>query len=104
MKSLYNKNTFKLVEITRIRKVLKNKWMYKIKQDSGNLKPRHKTRLVIKGFCQKHKVHYDDIFSPVVKMTSIWVILGLEATLNLDFEQLDFKMAFLHGILRKAST
>ena len=39
------------------------------------------------------------MFSPVVKMCSIRVILGLVASMNLELEQLDVKIAFLHGDL-----
>ena len=101
MKSLYKNNTFKLVERPKGRKVLKNKWVYKIKQEDGNPKPRYKARLVVKGFGQKQGVDYDEIFSPVVKMTSIRVILGLAATMDLEIEQLDVKTAFLHGELEE---
>ena len=38
-------------------------------------------------------------FSPVVKMSSIQVVLGLAASLDLEIEQLDVKTAFLHGDL-----
>ncbi|GJS33328.1 retrovirus-related pol polyprotein from transposon TNT 1-94 [Tanacetum coccineum] len=43
----------------------------------------------------------DEIFSPVVKMGSIRVVLGLAATLDLEVEQMDVKTAFLHGDLDK---
>ena len=45
----------------------------------------------MKGFSQKKGVDFDDIFSPMVKMTSIRVILGLVARLNLEVEQMDVK-------------
>ena len=35
--------------------------------------------------------------SPVVKMCSIQVILGLVASMNLELEQLNVKTTFLHG-------
>ncbi|GJZ78167.1 putative RNA-directed DNA polymerase [Tanacetum coccineum] len=41
------------------------------------------------------------IFSPVVKMGSIRVVLGLAASLDLEVEQMDVKTAFLHGDLDK---
>jgi len=37
----------------------------------------------------------------MVKMTSIRVILGLAASLNLEVEQMDVKIAFLHGDLEE---
>jgi len=57
--------------------------------------------LVVKGFNQKQGIDFEDIFSPVVKMTSIRAVLGLVATMNLEVEQLDVKTAFLHGDLEE---
>lgn len=101
MKFLYKNNTFKLVWETQKKKVLKNKWVCKIKLEDGNPKPIYKARLVVKRFGQTHSVDYDGIFSLAVKVTSIRVISGLATTMNLEVEQLDVKMAFYHGDLEK---
>ena len=58
-------------------------------------------RLVVKGFGQRKGIDYDEIFSPVVKMTSIRVILGITTSLNLEVEHMDVKTAFLHGELEE---
>ncbi|GMH04123.1 hypothetical protein Nepgr_005962 [Nepenthes gracilis] len=62
-------------------------------------KPRHKARLVVKGFGQRKGVDFDEIFAPVVKMSSVRVVLGLAAALDLEIEQLNVRTAFLHGDL-----
>ena len=54
---------------------------------------------MVKGFGQKQGINFDEIFSSVVKMCSIWVILGLAASMNLQLEQLDVNTTFLHGDL-----
>ena len=54
---------------------------------------------MVKGFDQKQGIDFDEIFSPIVKMCSIRVILELAASMNLEFDQLDVKIAFLHGDL-----
>nr|GEY89651.1 retrovirus-related Pol polyprotein from transposon TNT 1-94 [Tanacetum cinerariifolium] len=46
-------------------------------------------------------IDFDEIFSPVMKMGSIRVVLGLAASLDLEVEQMDVKTAFLHGDLDK---
>jgi len=73
------------------------------KKESINDKeaPTDKARLVTKGFSQKEGVDYDEIFSPVVKHTSIPVLLSLVAQFNMELEQLDVKTAFLHGDLEE---
>ncbi|KAM2860463.1 hypothetical protein COP2_025757 [Malus domestica] len=97
MDSLLNNDTYELVELPKGRKALKNKWVFKLKKDDNMT--RYEARLVIKGFGQKKGVDFDEIFSPVVKMTSIQVILGMAASMDLKLEQLDVKTAFLHGNL-----
>ncbi|KAI3702400.1 hypothetical protein L6452_28138 [Arctium lappa] len=72
------------------------KWVYKVKEDK-----RYKALLVEKGFAQRKGIEYDDIFAHVVRHTSIRVLLALEAILDLELEQLDVKITFLHGDLEK---
>ena len=56
---------------------------------------------MVKGFAQKKGIDFDEIFSPVVKMTSIRTILSLVAVEDLHLEQLDVKITFLHGDLEE---
>ena len=72
--------------------------MFKLKHDDEKLL-KYKARLVVKGFGQKQGIDFDEIFSPIVKMCSIRVILGFTTSMNLELEQLDVKIAFLHGDL-----
>ena len=69
-----------------------------MKEEDGG-KKRFKARLVVKGFAQKNGIGFDEIFSPVVKMTSIHTVLSIVATKDLHLEKLDVKIAFLRGDL-----
>jgi ATP-binding cassette subfamily B (MDR/TAP) protein 1 len=55
----------------------------------------------VKGFRQRKGVDFNEIFSPVVRMTSIRTVLSLVATLDLEVEQMDVKTTFLHGNLEE---
>ena len=75
--------------------------MYKLKKDGRGDLVKYKARLVVKGFGQKKCIDFDEIFSPVVQLSSIRIILGLATNQDLEIEQLDVKTAFLHGDLEE---
>ena len=64
------------------KKALLNKWVYQIKNESDD-NTRYKARLVVKVFSQKECIDYNKIFSPIVKLTTISIILSLVAAGNL---------------------
>jgi ATP-binding cassette subfamily B (MDR/TAP) protein 1 len=95
MDSLHKNLTYKLVMFPKGNEVLKNKWVYKIKQDEHTSHQRYKPRLVVKGFNQRKGIDFDEIFFPMVKITSIRMMLGVAASLNLEVEQINVKTTFL---------
>ncbi|RVW22775.1 Retrovirus-related Pol polyprotein from transposon TNT 1-94 [Vitis vinifera] len=100
MDSLLGNQTWELTELPVGKKALHNKWVYRIKNEHDGSK-RYKARLVVNGFQQKEGIDYTEIFSPVVKMSTIRLVLGMVAAKNLHLEQLDVKTTFLHGDLEK---
>ena len=74
------------------------KWVYKKKEGIPEVEARFKARLVAKGFSQKEGIDYNEIFSPVVKHSSIQMLLALVAQFDLELQQLDVKTALLHGL------
>nr|GEW95597.1 retrovirus-related Pol polyprotein from transposon TNT 1-94 [Tanacetum cinerariifolium] len=56
-----------------------------------------KASLVARGFTQRTGIDDNKVFSPVVRHTSIRVILALTACKDYELEKLDVKTAFLHG-------
>jgi ATP-binding cassette subfamily B (MDR/TAP) protein 1 len=89
------------VKLPKDKRALENIWIYRVKHESNSKSPRYKVRLVVKGFRQRKGVDFNDIFSHVVKMSSIRIVLSLVGTLDLEVEQMDVKMAFLHGDLEE---
>ena len=74
--------------------------MFRIKTEPDG-KRRFKARLVVKGYSQRKGIDYAEIFSPVVKLTSIRILLSIVASEILHLEQIDVKTTFLHGDLDK---
>ena len=53
MDSLHKNHTYELVKLPKGKKVLENKWVYRIKQEEHTSHPRYKARLVVKGFSKR---------------------------------------------------
>ena len=85
MDSLLENQTWELIELTVGKKVLHNKWVYRIKNEHDGSK-RYKAKLVVKRFQQKKGIDYSEIFSQVVKMSTIRLVLGMVAAENLHLE------------------
>ena len=58
-----------------------------------------KTRLIAKGFTQKHSVDYFDTYFPVVRIATIRVLFALDSIQNLVIHKMDIKIAFLNNDL-----
>jgi Reverse transcriptase (RNA-dependent DNA polymerase) len=91
---LQKNKTWTLVEQSKNKKVVGCKWVFKKKDDAEGV--RYKVRLAAKGYSQVEGVDFNEVFSPVVKHTSIRVLLSLMAMKNYELKQLDVKTAFLH--------
>nr|KAJ0224458.1 hypothetical protein LSAT_V11C100013840 [Lactuca sativa] len=99
--ALQNNGTWSLVPYVKNTNLVDCKWVYRVKTDPQGNVTRYKARLVAKGFHQQPGVDYHETFSPVIKSTTIWVILSLVVANKWDVHQLNVKNAFLHGDLQE---
>jgi hypothetical protein len=83
------------VQLPKGKKTVRCKWIFKRKEE------RYKARLVAKGYSQISGIDFNDVFSPVVKHSSIRTLLSIVAMHDHELEQLDVKTAFLHGELEE---
>jgi hypothetical protein len=99
--ALHQNQTWHLVpaNLKSRRNVIDCKWVYRIKRNSDGTIDRYKACLVAKGFKQRYGIDYEDTFSPVVKATTIRVVLAISVSHGWSLRQLDVKNAFLHGVL-----
>ncbi|KAH9782976.1 hypothetical protein KPL71_009140 [Citrus sinensis] len=77
IEALHKNKTWELVSLPRGRKAIGNKWVYKIKRDSNDQVERYRARLVVKGYAQKEGIDFNEIFSPVVRLTTVRVVLAM---------------------------
>jgi hypothetical protein len=61
--------------------------------------PKYKPPIAAKGFRQEYDMDFDEVFSLVVKMTTLRFLVSVVALEDLELLKLDVKMAFLHGDL-----
>lgn len=76
--------------------------MFKIKINSDGSINKYKERLVTKGYIQKHGVDYDEV-SPVARIKTVRMIIGIAASHGWELHHLDVKTTFLHGELKRRS-
>ena len=57
--------------------------------------------MVAKGHTQREGIDYNEVFSPIIKYSSIQILLALVAQYELELDHLDVKIAFLHGELEE---
>ncbi|KAG8479389.1 hypothetical protein CXB51_029761 [Gossypium anomalum] len=93
--------TWELVEKPANRKIIGVKWVYKAKHNADGSLNKLKARLVVKGFSQKYGLDYFETYTPVARLDTIRLIVGLAAHMQWNVYQLDVKSAFLNGILEK---
>ena len=92
-------HTWDLVEATRKMNIVGCRWVFTIKYNPDGSIDRYKARIVAKGFHQQPGIDFNDTFSPVIKSTTIRLVLGLAVSSDWPIRQIDVNTAFLQGHL-----
>lgn len=79
--------------------IVTGKWIFKHKLLFDGTLDRYKARWVLRGFTQHPGIDFDEIFSHVVKPTTICIVLSLALSRDWSIHQLDVKNVFLHDTL-----
>ncbi|CAI7760823.1 unnamed protein product [Closterium sp. NIES-53] len=101
LKSIEENDSWELVELQKGRKAITSKWLYKIKSDADGRIECYKSRLVAKGYQQREKVDYKELFVPVVKPTKLRTLLAGAAIKGWLVKQMDVTTTFLNCILEE---
>ncbi|CAI7894710.1 unnamed protein product [Closterium sp. NIES-53] len=101
LKSIEENGTWELVELPEGRKAITSTWLFKIKSDANGNIECYKSRLVAKGYQQKEKVDYKELFAPMVKPTTLRTLLAGATIKGWVVKQMDVTTAFLNGVLEE---
>lgn len=99
IRSLNDKNVWKLVCLPADRKAIPVRWTYDLNLDSNEKITRFKAQLVSKGSMQIAGVDLSEVFSPFSKHSSVRLIFALIAQHNWSRISLDIKTAVLNAPL-----
>jgi hypothetical protein len=80
-------------------KALPIKYVFKIKTNKEGKVERYKTRFTAMGNLQDQDMDYEETFAPVVRQSSVRILLSLAAQNNYPVHQMDVDTAFLYGTL-----
>ena len=99
MSSLVENKIWQLVEKPKGRKIVDNRWVYKVKLNTNGCVDKFKARFVTKGFSQEAGVDFNQTYSPVARFDTNRAVLSVAASEKLNLVQFDVKTAFLYGEL-----
>ncbi len=96
LETLNNNSTWDLVPRPTNTKVLKSRWVYRIK-DSNTINPIFKSRFVAKGFEQLYGLNYIETYASVIKQIAWKLVFALAILNNLTIFKADMVSAFTQG-------
>lgn len=98
-KALIHNGTWVLVPLHPSFNGVGSKWIFRIKRHPDGSIQRYKARLVAKGFHQTPGIDFFETFSPIIKVSTIRVVLTLAVNYGWVLRQLDFNNTILNGNL-----
>jgi Reverse transcriptase (RNA-dependent DNA polymerase) len=77
IKAIEKNETWEMTDLPKGHKLIGVKWVYKKKMTPEGTIERHKMRLIVKGYRQKAGIDYDEVFAPIARMETIWLLIRM---------------------------
>ncbi|KAM2064746.1 hypothetical protein FF1_027829 [Malus domestica] len=101
LKALNDNQTWSVVDLSKGKRAVVSRWIYKTKFHSNGSIEIHMARLVARGFTQTYGIDYKETFAPVAKINTVRVMLSVAVNHDWSLFQMDVKNAFLHDELEE---
>lgn len=88
-KTLIDNNTWTLVRKPLSTKIIKNKWVFKVKRDQDGRVEKYKARLVARGDQQRLGVNYEEVYAPVARLETIRTLLAVSVIEGMHVHHMD---------------
>jgi hypothetical protein len=95
-KSFLINEIWTLINLFKDRRVLRDKWVYKIKRNEHDEILRYKTRWMIRDFEQIERLNYTKIFVSMIKSMNYKTMYVIIVVNDWKIEQINVKIAFLY--------
>ena len=99
--SQLDNRTWDLKAVTENMNIVGCRWIFTVKYKPNGDIDRYKARLVAKGYNQQPGIDFTETYSPVIKSTTIRLVLGLAVNKDWPVRQIDVNTAFLQGTLNE---
>ena len=99
--ALSSNDTWVLVPHPSCTNIVESKWVLRVKYLADDTVDHLKACLVAKSYSQLPSLDFHDTFSPVVKASTVRLVISPAMSYQWPLHQLDVKNAFLSGLLTK---
>ena len=101
IRALRNRGCWRVVPTPQGVRLIKSKYVYKLKKDWLGKVVKRKSRLVVQGFLQREGIDYGETYAPVAKAATFRLMLALTKAKKLHLHQLDVDSAFPYADLKE---
>lgn len=93
--------TVSMKDIPKASNLVDSKWVFKIKWKADGTLDRFKAQLVARGFTQSEGIDYHEIFAPVLRLTTLRILLSIAVQKGYKIHQMDIVTAYLYARLKE---